>query len=792
MKQTASLRRVSLDSALLTLACLGSLLADEPKPSPVDAAKAAAQKAVAERDAAVKLRDAKAAAAKVEADKAAGAKANADKLAAEKTSMEQALAAKAAAVKTASDAAAAAKAVADKAVADQAAAEKAVAEKEAAVRAAQETILAEAAFAARENLTAARAEKDKALKILAEKSAAVDSKTQEAAAARAASGKAEAEKLAAEKALADKGAAEKIATEKLAALSAGAPPAPEQLAAGKSAVAKATAEKAEAAKLAADKAAAAKAAADKASAAANAEAGATKEKADADKAVAERRVAEAGALDQSALAEAELIGGLKPLAGSAWDYNKARHLLWRAGFGGTAEEVAKLHSMGLHAAVDHLVEYQRQPAPATYVDVRQPERETTYENRLTEPERSKLGNQRTSRRFEQQSNLRQWWLRRMVETRRPLEEKLALFWHGHFAVAFTKNENPYAMYRQNQLFREYAGVNFAGLLRGIAQDPAMITYLDNQVNFKGAGNENLGREILELFSMGEGQGYTEQDLREAARALTGYNYDYQTGQFKFVATRHDETAKTIFGRAGIWGGDELVDLILQQPATARFIVSKLFRFLVHDKPAPETIERLAGVLRLRGYELQPLLRNLFLSEEFYGDAALASHIKSPVELMVGTLCALGLTEANYAAMDAALQSMGQTLFEPPNVKGWDGGRDWINAGRLMVRYNSVVALVDQGAVDLIAVLERHQLRKADAVVDFLANGFLVTPLGADKRAALIQFLGELPPPADWGKQRDALNAKLRALLATLLSGPEYQLSLRAAPPGLLFAFASSH
>jgi uncharacterized protein (DUF1800 family) len=478
--------------------------------------------------------------------------------------------------------------------------------------------------------------------------------------------------------------------------------------------------------------------------------------------------------DAQAACQARLLGGLKPLAAAAWDRDKARHLLWRAGFGGTAEEVDRLCALGLHRAVDSLVDYHRLPEPSVPLDVRAPEKETPFEHRLHEPARLKLGSERTTRRFEQLARMRAWWLRRMVESPRPLEEKLTLMWHGHFAVAFTKNENPQILHRQNRLFREYASGDFGGLLRGTAQDPAMIAYLDNQVNFKGAGNENLGREILELFSMGEGQGYTEQDLREAARALTGYSYEYATGQFKFIASRHDETPKTVFGQTGPWGGDELVDLILRQPSTARFVVTKLFRFFVHDHPSPETLEALAGALRSSQYTLTPVLRNLFLSEEFYRPEAMNEHIKSPAELVVGSLRVLGAKDVNYSAVDQAMQEMGQTLFEPPNVKGWDGGRDWINAARLLARYNGVASIVEPASVDLAAWLEKSGATSPDAAAEALARALLSGPLPESKRAALRQYLSDLPPAAQWGAQRDAVNGRLRAAVIALMSTPEYQ------------------
>lgn len=762
-------------SFLAAVLCLSVAAAQETKPTPVEAARAAQQQTAAACEAARRIAEEKAAAAKAGADQATADKAMADKLAAELIAAQKLAEEKAAAVKAGAEKAAVAKAAADKAAAEKAAADKDLADKQAAARAAQETLLAEEAYAASEAVVKARTGRDEAEKQRAAKEALVQQKAPANGAAAQAAEKANAEKAAADKVLAEALAAEKAAADKVAALVAGGdktPPA--ELEAAKAAAAKGTEARTTAEKAAAEKNTAAAAAAEAVKAAAAAYAAAVAEREQAAAAVMQSAASIPPALDQEAAAKAILIGGLKPLPGAAWDYAKARHLLWHAGFGGSAEEVARLHAMGLHAAVDYLVDYQKLPEPSVPLDVRLPERETPYEHRLTEPERSKLGSDRTTRRFQQLAQMRTWWLRRMAESQRPLEEKLTLLWHGHFAVSFTKNENPHILIRQNRLFRDYAAGDFSGLLRGIAQDPAMIAYLDNQVNFKGAGNENLGREILELFSMGEGQGYSEQDLREASRALTGYSYEYTTGQFKFIATRHDETPKTIFGQAGNWGGDELVDLILQQPATAKFAVTKLYRFFVHDHPSNETLETLAGALRLSHYSIAPVLQNLFLSEEFYSPAAMGAHIKSPAELMAGAIRALGLTNVNYAAAEQAMQEMGQTLFEPPNVKGWDGGRDWINTSRLLTRYNALSALLDQCPVDLAAGLEKAGAILPDAIADYLTKTLLVTPLPEPKRAELVRFLGTLPPATEWAAKRDAVNARLRAAAAALLSTPEFQ------------------
>jgi uncharacterized protein (DUF1800 family) len=249
-----------------------------------------------------------------------------------------------------------------------------------------------------------------------------------------------------------------------------------------------------------------------------------------------------------------------------------------------------------------------------------------------------------------------------VQSQRPLEEKLTLFWHGHFATEFRTVWRSYALYEQNELFRRRAADNFGALLHGIIHDPAMLRYLDN-------------------------------DVMEAARALTGYAFDPATGQFRFSAQKHDMGTKTSFGSSGDWFGEDLVELILKQPATARFTAGKMFRFFAHENPDPATVDALASLLRARDYDLAPMLTSLFRSEEFYRTETMGSHIKGPVVLVVGLFRELGIRDVDTSALDAAAQAMGQELFAPPNVRGWQGGRQWINANAVTARYNALADLI---------------------------------------------------------------------------------------------------
>ena len=515
--------------------------------------------------------------------------------------------------------------------------------------------------------------------------------------------------------------------------------------------------------------------------------------AEAERAAFEKTVAELNASIQESgnKTYAALIalknGGLKPLPVEQWDYAKARHLLVRAGFGGTPQEVEQLHKRGLYKAVDYLVEYAFLPAPNLPFDGLPPERPepiAAYAGKVRIPGAAARVQGRRFAEGSQFGPLRLWWLERMVESPRQLQEKLALYWHGHFATQNSVVAHAYNMYRQNQLLRQHAAGNFGGLLYGMVHDPAMLRYLDNNKNIKGEPNENLAREILELFSMGVDQGYTEEDIIQAARALTGYTYDHFSGQFRFVHAQHDAGDKTIFGKKGPWTGDDLIRLILEQPTTSRFVARRLFEFFAYRDPNPETVQELATVLRANQFELEPMLKNLFLSKEFYSDRAMGTQIKSPVQLVVGLLRDLGVKDVtNSGMLDGAIRQMGQELFEPPDVKGWRYGRSWISSNRMFVRYNAVADLIKsvpqpggQQGVDVVALVQKGGCKTAAEAVDYLAKACLAKPLNPEKRKELIDYLGQLPPQPEWAKQHDEINEKMRSVLILMLSMPEYQVT----------------
>lgn len=622
------------------------------------------------------------------------------------------------------------------------------------VQAARQALLAEQAWAARQAVVNAEA-----AKTAAERSAA----------SMATQVKAERAKLDTAKQGVEKAAAEKLAAEK--ALEAAPADQPEPLAEAKKALEQKTA----ALQQAEQAVAAATSAVEKA----------TAEQTAAGEALTQKKAELTEAMDAAALAHAEALGGLKPITSKQWDYAKARHLLFRAGFGGPPEEIQKLVEMGPHKAVAHLVEYHRRPVANIEVEseIFSWERPLEYERRLHVAAQNELHEVDGKRNVDSHAVMVRWWVRRLLESPRPLEEKLVLFWHDHFASSYRTLGDTYLMYQQNQFFRRYAD-NFDALLHGIVQDPAMIRYLNNDENEDGNVNENFGRELLELFSLGEensaahcADGYSEKDVRDAnTRALTGASYERYSAQFRFYHDRHDSNPKTLLGKSGNWGTHEAIDIMLEHPATAQYVTKKLWRYFASWDPEPETVERLSHVLRENGYRMRPLLTNLFLSEEFYSDRVMGNHIKSPVELLVGTAKTMNMPRVDYQNVRFLLASMGQSLFDPPSVAGWEEGRDWVNTNLLMARYTATTDLVKKANLDLVALLKDRQFQEPGDVVDHLAERCLPRTLSAEKRQALVEFLGPLPPSSEWSKQSKEINAKLQALLILLVSSPEYQVS----------------
>ena len=417
---------------------------------------------------------------------------------------------------------------------------------------------------------------------------------------------------------------------------------------------------------------------------------------------------------------------LAPIGDADWNYACARHLLNRAGFGGTPRDITRLARMTPDAAVRSLVDPQSIPAdplPAF-------EHSGVYDPTLdkfppTRPAATTMAAETGQamgvavkpagpRRLQPVANrffywlrasaletrrVANWWANRMVASDRPLEEKMALFWHGHFAVGAEKVRDYRKMLGQVALFQRHATGSFRQLLHNVARDPAMLVFLDAGQNVKGRPNENFGREVMEIFTMGVGR-YSEQDIREAARAFTGWGDDDLA--FRVDAAKHDGGDKTFLGRTGRFGGDQILDIILEQDVTANFIAGKLYRFLVRDDLSPAFQERLGAVLRDSDYDVGQFLRTVFLSRDFYSPASMGTHIMGPVELIVSTYRRLGLKALpGVPDLNAAGSALGQVLLNPPTVAGWAQGRAWITPGSLLARGNFARDVVFPNMIDFV-------------------------------------------------------------------------------------------
>ena len=367
--------------------------------------------------------------------------------------------------------------------------------------------------------------------------------------------------------------------------------------------------------------------------------------------------------------------------GSGMGYDDARHLLARSGFAPTASELDLFAQLSRQQAVDRILSAtltEARVAPPAWVLEPLPPRQEVQA--MTQEQRRKFVRETLRKGFE----LRAWWYQEMLQTSSPLTERMTLFWHNHFVSSLEKVKGPQLMYRQNILLRRYALGNFGELLHAVGRDPAMVVYLDSASNRRGQPNENFARELMELFTLGVGH-YTEQDVKEAARAFTGWSLDRTTYAFRFYPFLHDGGEKTVLGRSGNLDGDDLLDVLLAQPATAEFVVTKLWREFVSPQPAATEVKRLAGIFRASHYEIKPVLRALLLSDAFYAKENRAALIKSPVELLVGTARQFHIEGLDPRLYALAGRQLGQDIFAPPNVKGWPGGEDRINSTSLLGR-----------------------------------------------------------------------------------------------------------
>jgi uncharacterized protein (DUF1800 family) len=480
-----------------------------------------------------------------------------------------------------------------------------------------------------------------------------------------------------------------------------------------------------------------------------------------------------------------------------WTRQDAAHLLRRAGFGGTPQQIDRLHALGKPAAVEYLLTGNLPQGAAAPFDATRLE-DFKFDFAETAPAGANLppNKQRNAQRRIEIESLREWWLDRMVRTDRPLEEKMTLFWHGLFCTGIKEIKDSDAMARQNATFHQHALGNYKALTLAIVHDGAMLRYLNNDQNVKGKPNENLGRELMELFTMGEGQGYTEKDIAEVARALTGLapSGAGRNGKGKVAGVaglrmnQHDTAPKTILGQTGNFGPDDVVNLIFARPEPAEHLARRLWLFFASADPEDDDLAPIAAAIRDSNYDVKAGLRALFTSPSFYSERCKFALIKGPVDLCVETLRNLEVTPTPplMSRLAKQVKEMYQELFQPPNVRGWVGGEHWITSATLFTRYNTATAMVNgqleringngkgKAQGPLASPSQLFPQLKGDVtatqVVDAAIARFLQRPLHPDKKQALIQTMGDAPIHPG---QPDT-DKRIREVLELIVSTPEYQ------------------
>jgi uncharacterized protein (DUF1800 family) len=472
-----------------------------------------------------------------------------------------------------------------------------------------------------------------------------------------------------------------------------------------------------------------------------------------------------------------------PLPEKLWDRNLAAHLLDRAGFGGTPADIDSLVLMGPGKAVDSFIHADDDGDLFPKPQMLMPAERLVYKQRekaaTTEEQRREIRKELGKEEYTSMLNLRLWWLNRMRYTAAPLQEKATLFWHGHFATSNAKVNDSYMMWQQNETLRLYALGKFTDMLKAMSRDPAMIRWLDLGQSRKDHPNENFAREVMELFSLGEGH-YTEKDIQESAKAFTGYRIDYQTGYFRFQEKDFDPGTKTFFDKSGPFTGDDIIDAIVAQPQCARFIGKKLWVFFVSENPPEETITGIAELLLSNGYDIGATLATIFSSAAFYSPHAVHHQIKSPVQWIMQTTKMLEIPLPDARVLENSLAALGQVVFAPPNVKGWDGGRAWISASSLLYRYNMAAYLLSGKArilgggntktaiIPLETIAPASVRSGSDQLLDHLSFRLFNYPLQTKDRATYLTYLEKHPVPYS--------NDTVRDLMQIMMSTPDYQLT----------------
>ncbi|HKD75901.1 MAG TPA: DUF1800 domain-containing protein, partial [Ktedonobacterales bacterium] len=402
--------------------------------------------------------------------------------------------------------------------------------------------------------------------------------------------------------------------------------------------------------------------------------------------------------------------------------NQIQHLLRRAGFGARADEIQQYSQLGVSGAIERLLNYTQ---VSDDIDSRL---SSLNLNLSTIPDSQR------------------WWLLRMLYSQRPLQEKMTLFWHGLLTSSYTKvgGKAGYGfMVKQNTFLRDHALDKYDTILLGITQDPAMMNWLDLRLDRKNSPNENYARELMELFTMGVSSGYTQTDVHDSARALTGFTLS-RDGTVTYNPAQHDNGQKTLLGHTGDLSYHDVISIVAGHPATGPFLSKRLFQFFVHENPSTAELQPMVDAYYHSGHSIMEVMRAMFNSPAFFAPAAYRSRIKSPAEFVVGAIRQLDL-ETQGQGLSTAMTQMGQTIFDPPNVAGWPGDQasdNWMSTSTWLARVNFINAIFNTqtGGNIVQDAITKYHLKTPDDLVNHYTGVLIDGQLSTARRQSLSQYL----------------------------------------------------
>lgn len=440
---------------------------------------------------------------------------------------------------------------------------------------------------------------------------------------------------------------------------------------------------------------------------------------------------------------------------AAWDKSTASHLLSRSLFGHTKEDLDFALSLTIDEYVDNylLADTQQPQSPGFWVSDT-----STYNTSVRSRE------------------LTYWWYNLMLTQGHSLSEKMVLFWHNHFVSELSVVQLPQRMYNQNKLFRQFAFGNFKELTKQVTTDPAMLIYLDNTKNKKEDPNENYARELMELFTLGIGN-YTEGDIAEAAKALTGWQVEGLTSHLD--EDRFDDSNKTFMGESGNFNHLDIIDIIFTKPAVAKYLCTKLYKEFVYFEIDDNIVNQLATILEENNFEIKPVLSALFKSDFFYSEEIVGAKIKSPIECLIPLIKKLKLATPDYEFLRDVANDIGQTLFSPPNVAGWEGDKSWISTNTLPARNTFSDRIITASKSELKIVEYARTFESSENAIQFVddvTDNFLSYKLSENRKKYLLDVLLDGAEVYDWSTYNENSKTRLESFFKSLCRLSEYQLT----------------